>query len=89
MAPLNIAAIVAAWTALYKQLDDIGYIPSPYVAYPVHNPPIPVPQSPQVDMPLHPLVLELLRRLPYPADWDCADVFEILPRTRAISYIDD
>jgi hypothetical protein len=89
MAPLDIAAFAAAWAALYRQLDAIGYIPSDYVAYPPHNPPMPLPQTPQPDMPLHPLVLELLPRFPYPADWDCADAFEILPGTQAISYIDD
>jgi hypothetical protein len=57
MAPLDIAAFAAAWTALYRQLDAIGYIPSDYGAYPPHNPPIPLPQTPQPDMPLHPLIL--------------------------------
>lgn len=60
MAALIITAFVVAWTALYKHFDAIGYITSHYVVYPPCNPPIPLPESPQPDMPLHPLILELL-----------------------------
>ncbi|KIM94704.1 hypothetical protein OIDMADRAFT_184319 [Oidiodendron maius Zn] len=89
MARLDIEAFAAAWTALYKQLDAIGYLLPDSVVYPPHNPALPLPRPPPPDMPLHPWVLDLLPRLPYPPDWDCAGAFELLPRTQAISYIDD
>ena len=90
MAPLAIEAFVTAWTAFYKTLDSIGFFPPQrhYVEYPPHNPSVPVPLTPQPDMPLHPLVLEVLPLLPYPPNDGYAESSEIMPRTKAITYID-
>lgn len=85
--PLDIPAFVAAWTALFKHFDAIGYIPSECtVLYPPYSPALPLPQTPAADMPLNPLILELLQLLPYPATVDDSTSFELLPRTRAICY---
>jgi hypothetical protein len=88
MAPLDIAAFVVAWTAIYKHFDAIGYMPLEYVVYPPHDPPIPLPTSPQPDMPLYPLILELLPQLPYPSSWSCSESFELLPCVHALPYND-
>lgn len=88
MAPLNIPAFVAAWKAIYTHFETIGYIPDQTVAYPPHtSSPIPLPDDDAIDqIPLHPLILELLPQLPYPVSYESSCNFEILPRTRAAPY---
>ena len=97
---LDITAFASAWTALYTHFHAIGYLPPNSVSYPPHTPALPIPVPPpgsnslQTLLPplrpdLHPLVLSLLPLLPYPASYDHASTFEILPRTRAQPYTDE
>lgn len=94
MAPLDIPAFVAAWTSIYNHFEAIGYIPDDTVTHPhASSPPIrlplPLPEGDDMaenEIPLHPLVLELLPQLPYPVSYESSCSFEILPRTRAVPY---
>lgn len=86
MAPLDIPAFVAAWTAIYTHFEAIGYIPDETVAHPHASPSIPLLEGDMAEIPLHPLVLELLPQLPYPVTYESSCSFEILPRTRAVPY---
>lgn len=86
MATLDIPAFVAAWTAIYTHFEAISHIPDETVTHPHASPPIPLPEGDMAEIPLHPLVLELLPQLPYPVSYESSCSFEILPRTRAVPY---
>ncbi|MCJ1415006.1 hypothetical protein MMC32_001336 [Xylographa parallela] len=84
MPPLDLPAFISAWTALYAHLDAIGYLPPSSVSYPPYG--TLASFSTTAPVPLHPLILSLLPRLPYPSSYESALSFELIPRARAQPY---